>query len=131
MFWHAQIPFLSPYLLWSKINQVKVDPSKANQTKIKKTRELQIWLLRLFMRDNVKCNISHAPYHRLKRYSILNYYKCIGIIDLEGPDITTNIIMKLGRGATFYVRHTTLNTRCREYKKNQVKVDPSRATNPT
>ena len=34
------------------------------------------------MRDNEKCNISHAPW--LERYSILNT-KCIGVIDPKGP----------------------------------------------
>ena len=36
----------------------------------------------LFMRDNEKCNISHAPLHRLEQYSILNT-AYIGVIDRE------------------------------------------------
>ena len=38
-------------------------------------------LLSLFIRDNEKCNISHAPVAPAKRYSILNS-KSIGV----GPE---------------------------------------------
>ena len=39
-------------------------------------------LLSLFMKDNGKCKTSHAPYHQLERYSILNT-KDIAVIDPE------------------------------------------------
>ena len=65
------------------------------------------------MRDNEKCNISHVPLHRLKRYSIINT-KCIGVIDSEGPEKYNNTEMKSGQ--LFHGRHTAHNTRCYEYK---------------
>ena len=54
-------------------------------------------LLSLFMRGNEKCNISHAPQHRLEWYSIHNN-KCIGDIDAEGPEKYTCTILKLLKG---------------------------------
>ena len=48
-------------------------------------------LLSLFMRDNEKCNIFHAPSSGLsgtqfsERYAIPNT-KCIGVIDPDAPE---------------------------------------------
>ena len=70
-----------------------------NQNKEMKIADLI--LLSLFMRDNEKCNIPHAPYHQLKRHSILNT-KCIGVIDPAGPEKKNNTeIYEVG--ATFTV----------------------------
>ena len=46
-------------------------------------------LLSLFTRDNEKCNIPHATYHRLKRYANINT-KCNGVNDTEGPEKYNN-----------------------------------------
>ena len=45
----------------------KTDPSETENLLYKKTADSV--LLSLLMRTNGKCNISHAPWHRLKGYS--------------------------------------------------------------
>ena len=47
------------------------------------------------MKHNEKCNISHAPLHRLKRYSVLNA-KCIELINPEVPEKYNNTEIKSG-----------------------------------
>ena len=81
-------------------------------------------LLSLFMIDNDKCDTSHAPKHRLERYSILNT-KCIGVIDPEGPE--KNITTRDEVGAT--TQHLTpavvnikFLVKCRSLESNQTKI---------
>ena len=70
-------------------------------------------LLSLFMRDNEKCNISHAPSTGLsgikfsERHSILNI-KCTGVIDLQGPEKYNNIEMLSLRHFTTAAKHSQL-----------------------
>ena len=59
-------------------------------------------LLSQFMRDNEKCNISHAP-----AWAVLNLNtKCIGVIDPEGPE-KNNTEMKSVRLFTAATQHLT------------------------
>ena len=61
---------------WEKVLKVK-NSGKEQQNQHKKVKIADSVLLSLFMRDNCKCNISHASKHWLKQYSIL-YTKSIG-----------------------------------------------------
>ena len=78
------------------INSGKSRSLENNQTKKnKEIKSVGLVLLSLFMRDNEKCNNSHAPppWHRLERYSILNT-KCIGITIFSMD--TCNSCLRLG-----------------------------------
>ena len=95
----------------NKSGKKSIPREKANQNiKMKITNWV---LLNLFMRDNEECNVSHAPWQRLKLYTIFKLHVLEPLCPKDQE--YNNTEMKSGC-------HKALNTLCCGYKDIKILV---------